>query len=839
MEPRLFAAALCMVACIAHAQSFKASVAAESPTIALEPLADETIAAELQGSSGGPERIGIGRNTAEAFKRAAASAVWAHVEGGQAAHLRLVSPGAAALRVGLSVDSIAPGMQLRFSGADGAVHGPYAAQDAGPMAITLWSPVLGGDAALVEVFVPQAQSGGRLPLVTHLSHLLTHPAQALPKASSTASCSRDPSCFTFGNPSDATQSGSDSVARMTFVDAAGASYRCDGTLLNSYAAPRRPYFFTSAGCIASQAIANTVTTHWFVESATCGGPLGGDYEQKGGGATIVYADPARDVLFMRLNAAPPQRAVFANWYTGQENNIFNSSVVGIQHPGGGHKKIALGDLDPAANGPTAPLWTVRWSVSFPNQGVANSDTRGGALFKQFLSSRGLEHVFAGALQSGEATCSSPREPPTYYSRMDTVYPALALYLDPGLNILVNPGFESGITGWSATNPTLAGFARSGNRNADIGGLLNRQNYISQKVMILQSARRATFQFWFQLRSGSPPAATPEPITLDVIDTVTGTRLETLMSLDSKTQSTAIWSRSPAFDLMAYRGRPITMRFTATIGADPVDLFIDDVALRVDLPNYTGLWWNPDESGWGVNFAHQGDTLFATLFTYDAKGAPMWLVMSAGTRATNTERFDGKLYRTTGPAFNAAYRPGEAALSTEVGTMSVAFEGDTATLAYNVDGVAVSKTIRQIAYGGRRPTCHSTDNPRAALRNYQDLWWNPAESGWGLNLAHQDDVLFGTLFTYDESRSGTWFVASSLALQSDGSYSGDLHRARGPAFNATPFTPLRPEDLTRVGTMRVRFTDGANGTLDYSVDGVVVGRPITRMSFGSVASGCAH
>ncbi len=34
-------------------------------------------------------------------------------------------------------------------------------------------------------------------------------------------------------------------------------------------------------------------------------------------------------------------------------------------------------------------------------------------------------------------------------------------------------------------------------------------------------------------------------------------------------------------------------------------------------NYQGLWWNApagSESGWGINFAHQGDTLFATWFT---------------------------------------------------------------------------------------------------------------------------------------------------------------------------------------------------------------------------------
>ena len=39
------------------------------------------------------------------------------------------------------------------------------------------------------------------------------------------------------------------------------------------------------------------------------------------------------------------------------------------------------------------------------------------------------------------------------------------------------------------------------------------------------------------------------------------------------------------------------------------------------PNFQGLWWNPDQSGWGINFAHQGDIIFATWFTYDAAGKP--------------------------------------------------------------------------------------------------------------------------------------------------------------------------------------------------------------------------
>ena len=38
----------------------------------------------------------------------------------------------------------------------------------------------------------------------------------------------------------------------------------------------------------------------------------------------------------------------------------------------------------------------------------------------------------------------------------------------------------------------------------------------------------------------------------------------------------------------------------------------------------GLWWAApagSQSGWGINFAHEGDTIFATWFTFDHDGSP--------------------------------------------------------------------------------------------------------------------------------------------------------------------------------------------------------------------------
>jgi hypothetical protein len=256
-------------------------------------------------------------------------------------------------------------------------------------------------------------------------------------------------------------------------------------------------------------------------------------------------------------------------------------------------------------------------------------------------------------------------------------------------------------------------------------------------------------------------------------------------------------------------------------------------------NYTALWWNPAENGWGFNVTHQGSIVFGTLFTYDASRAPLWLVMSNGALQPDGATFSGDLFRTTGPAFNAnPFTPIADANLTRVGTMTVSFSGANAgTLRYTVNGVEVAKDIQRLVYGSRAADCAPTTGSRATATNYQDLWWNAAESGWGVNVTHQDNTLFATLFTYDATGRDLWLVMSGGTRQADGSYAGTLYRASGPPFNASPFTPITEANLANVGTMRFQFADGERGTLNYTVNGVAVAKAITRLVFSSPAPLC--
>ena len=271
--------------------------------------------------------------------------------------------------------------------------------------------------------------------------------------------------------------------------------------------------------------------------------------------------------------------------------------------------------------------------------------------------------------------------------------------------------------------------------------------------------------------------------------------------------------------------------------------------------HQGLWWaSPagSESGWGLNITHQGNTLFATWFTYDTDGSPMWLVMPDGMRQTDyyegsyggmmnyyNSTYEGVLYRTTGPAFNAATFNPAAVGVVPVGMARLMFDDMAApSFTYSVNGVTQTKTLTRQVYANPVPECDSVASATAAP-NYQDLWWrSPAgsESGWGVNIAHQGNTLFATWFTYAADGKGTWYVMSNGERGANGAYTGALYRTRGPAFSANPWRPTEVS-VTPVGSGTLTFSDASNGVFAYTVDGVTQSKPITRQVYSGPVSTC--
>jgi len=172
-------------------------------------------------------------------------------------------------------------------------------------------------------------------------------------------------------------------------------------------------------------------------------------------------------------------------------------------------------------------------------------------------------------------------------------------------------------------------------------------------------------------------------------------------------------------------------------------------------NFQGLWYRGEvESGWGVNVAHQGNTFFVTWFTYDTDGSQMWLVGPDVRRGTGNT-YSGAIFRTTGPAFSAVpFNPAMIGL-TAAGTVTFNFtDANNGNMTYIANGVSGSKPIVRQVFS-TVPTCTAGGTQGSTL-NFQNLWYaSPAESesGWGVKVTQQGDILFVTWFTYDASGRG--------------------------------------------------------------------------------------
>ena len=259
-------------------------------------------------------------------------------------------------------------------------------------------------------------------------------------------------------------------------------------------------------------------------------------------------------------------------------------------------------------------------------------------------------------------------------------------------------------------------------------------------------------------------------------------------------------------------------------------------------NYQGLWWNApanSESGWGLNLAHQGDTIFASWFTYDTSGKGWWLVVTMNKTSAGT--YSGDLYTVSGARFDA-FDPTNVT-ATKAGTATLTFTApNSGTFNYVIGAVNQTKNITREAFG-TIPTCSfGTVANLSTATNYQDLWWNkPAnsESGWGINLNHQGDTIFATWFTYDTDGTPLWLVVTANKTGA-GVYSGDFYRTSGARFDAFDPVSVVP---TKVGTATFTFADGNNATFDYTVQLAGMGAPvhqqkqITREIFTAPGTTC--
>ena len=119
---------------------------------------------------------------------------------------------------------------------------------------------------------------------------------------------------------------------------------------------------------------------------------------------------------------------------------------------------------------------------------------------------------------------------------------------------------------------------------------------------------------------------------------------------------------------------------------------------------------------------------------------------------------------------------------------------------------------------------------AFATDYSDMWYLPAESGWGVNLTQNENVIFITFFLYGTDGKPTWYVAIAYE-DANGNFSGTLYSTTGTYFGA----PWSGFAASPAGTASFSPVNASQGTLSYALaGGPTVSKSIARQSLVAIS-----
>ena len=769
--------------------------------VTLAAPSSEKIAAGAVNLPGQPLKIA----TNQALDNAIAIPAWSAAPGGFVARIRVTSAQAAGLRTRLELGTVPGSIELRAQGSSSNVIEEMTIDPT--LGNSHWTPWTEGASQVIELFSPVLPSPGAVSVST-VAHFTDSPLTAKAGA---ASCTISAQCSTGDDTLDgAIAQARNSVVSISFQTSEGG-FVCTATLLNSTSFPA-PFLVTANHCISDPNAAATLTTFWFYQTTSCDDLSVAQRTQVAGGSQLVFTNYNVDSTLLRMNRNPPTGATYSAWNKALVPAA--TAFVSLSNPRGDAMRLAQGTVATQFRVEDRPY--DMYGVTFA-KGIIEGGSSGSGLFVLNNGTLELRGVLTGSTVTndpGGLSCTDTTES-GLYDRFEVFEPEIDQYLAGAPRTDDAPNRAQDFFGKPITDPNGADKPLDQrttplvytSRNIDYAGDIDVYRFFV--------ASSSTVHVW----------TTGTTDTVGLLMDSAGAHLE---ANDDESSASTNMGITKSLDAGTYY---IAVGAWDPNGVGGYTLNLSAGSASPQNTNYTDLWWNAAESGWGLNVNHQGSTVFATLFTYDSTGTPMWLVLANGALQTDGS-FTGDLYRTTGSPFNAV--PFGPSTPTKVGTMTLRFAtASTGTLSYAVNGAAVTKQITRQVFS-TPATCTFTTGDRSTATNYQDLWWNPGEPGWGVNVTHQGDVIFATLFDYDLAGKGTWYVLANAPKSAPGVYSGALYRVTGPAFNASPWTPTTP---AQVGQMTFNFSSGNAGTLTYTVNGIQVTKSIQREVFSSPTTQC--
>lgn len=358
---------------------------------------------------------------------------------------RIQSAGAQTLNFAFSTFHLPPDASLWiYDSAGELVQGPFTQADENAEG-TLWTPVIAGGDAIIELQVPTRERDAVQLQLGKVNHGFRGFAKDSGIPSKAGSCEVDAVC----PAGDAWRNEIRAVARISI----NGNTLCSGQLLNNVRQDDTPYFLTAHHCgIANGSVAASVVFYWNYQSSSCGGPRDGGISQTQSGSSFVSDNTSSDYTLLKLNATPNSayNVYLAGW---NANGLASAPGAVIHHPNGDEKSISLFNSSGSATtinlcagvinaaglcllspgGPVIGTTTINvWKIAY-SQGVTEPGSSGSGLWD-------TNHRIVGQLSGGDSSCSAPTAS-DYYGRFDRSFVAnsfaLKNTLDPDNTSIVS------------------------------------------------------------------------------------------------------------------------------------------------------------------------------------------------------------------------------------------------------------------------------------------------------------------------------------------------------------------------------------------------------------------
>jgi serine protease len=201
-----------------------------------------------------------------------------------------------------------------------------------------------------------------------------------------------------------------------------------------------------------------------------------------------------------------------------------------------------------------------------------------------------------------------------------VAPKTWSFTTQGVNVFQNGGFESGATGWTQVSNynlfyTDGAHSRTGSGYAWLGGYEYETDVIYQDITIPAAATGANTRFWFNIDTEETSLSTAwDTLTVTINNPTNDDVLQTLGTLSNLDATGGSWEQFPQYDLIAYKGQTVRLKFTSYNDVSNYTyFFLDDVEFNATMPMSTLKVYFPG-NGTGTVTINPGNIACNTNYT---------------------------------------------------------------------------------------------------------------------------------------------------------------------------------------------------------------------------------